>query len=256
MPITVEVCVPDAVSALAAERAGAHRVELCENLSVGGTTPSAGSISVACRETRIPVHVLIRPRAGGFVYSDVEIAVMRQDIVEAKRLGASGVVIGALTPQGSVDRRIVQLLVELARPMSVTFHKAFDFVPEPLLALETVIDVGIDRVLTSGGQPTALAGLPLIAELIRAARGRIRIMAGGRITESDLQSIAAAGVVDEVHIGSAASTVIADSTPSNPAIASQIPLNHGAVNSEALRRIVRSVGVSISVPFQSTEDRS
>ena len=140
--IMVEICVGDLESALAAEQGGADRVELCDNLSVGGTTPSAGTIAEACRRLTIPVHVLIRPRAGDFVPSPAELAAMRFDIEMARTLGAAGVVFGVLRPDATIDRDQTAALVELARPMSVTFHKAFDQMPDPERALETLIDPG------------------------------------------------------------------------------------------------------------------
>ena len=127
----VEICVGDLESALAAEQGGADRVELCDHLSVGGTTPSAGMIAEACRRLTIPVHVLIRPRAGDFVPSPAELATMRFDIEMARTLGAAGVVFGVLRPDATIDRDQTAALIELARPMSVTFHKAFDQTPEP-----------------------------------------------------------------------------------------------------------------------------
>ncbi len=150
--ITIEICVGDVESAIAAEVGGADRVELCDNLAVGGTTPSAGTIAEACRWLSIPVHVLIRPRAGDFVYSERELAVMRHDIEAAKALGADGVVLGVLTREGGIARDPVAALIALARPLSVTFHKAIDQASDPLELLDTLMTIGADRVLSSGGR--------------------------------------------------------------------------------------------------------
>ncbi len=168
--VQVEICVGDVASAIAAESGGADRVELCDNLLVGGTTPSAGTIAEACRRLSIPVHVLIRPRAGDFIYSEPEIAVMRHDIEVAKTLGAAGVVLGVLTRDATIDREQTAELVALARPLCVTFHKAFDQTAEPLEALDILIALGVERVLTSGGRPTALEGIETTRETGRSRR--------------------------------------------------------------------------------------
>ena len=168
--VKVEICVGDVASAIAAEAGGADRIELCDNLAVGGTTPSAGTIAESCRRLSIPVHVLIRPRGGDFIYSEPEIAVMRHDIETAKALGAAGVVLGVLTADGAIDRDQTAALIALARPLSVTFHKAFDQTAEPLEALETLIDLGVERVLTSGGRPTALEGIETLGAPGRSRR--------------------------------------------------------------------------------------
>lgn len=201
----VEICVQGVESALEAQRGGAHRVELCEDLTVGGVTPSAGAIAVACHTLTIPVHALIRPRGGDFCYSDVELDVMRHDIEAAKTLGASGVVLGILNRDASIDRERTAWLTALARPMSVTFHKAFDACPDPRVALELLIELGIDRILTSGQRASAMQGIELLGELVHLARGRIAIMAGGRIEEEHIPALCAAGV-EEVHIGSSVCT--------------------------------------------------
>jgi copper homeostasis protein len=199
----LEICVGDLESALAAEQGGADRVELCDNLAVGGTTPSAGSIAEACRRLAIPVHVLIRPRAGDFVPSPAELAAMRLDIEMARTLGAAAVVLGVLRPDATIDRDQTAALIELARPMSVTFHKAFDQTRELEQALETLIALGVDRVLTSGGRPTALEGMETLKRLVAQARGRISILTGGRLAPEILERIIAATGVREVHLGSA-----------------------------------------------------
>jgi copper homeostasis protein len=205
--IAIEICVGDVESAIAAEAGGADRVELCDNLGVGGTTPSIGTIAEACRWLSIPVHVLIRPRAGGFVYSERELAVMRRDIEAAKALGAAGVVLGFLDSEGRVDRDRTTALVELARPLSVTFHKAFDHAQDPFGAIDALMAMSIERVLTSGARATALEGLETLRSLVDRAAGRIAVMAGGRLALEHLDTLIRGSGVREIHIGSAACRV-------------------------------------------------
>jgi copper homeostasis protein len=198
---TIEICVQGVSSAIAAQAGGAHRVELCEDLTVGGVTPSAGAIAVACRSLAIPANVLIRPRGGDFCYSNFEYEVMRHDIETAKALGAAGVVLGLLNRDASIDQERTARLVALARPMSVTFHKAFDECRDPHAALALLIELGIGRILTSGQSPSAILGIERLSELVRLARGRTVIMAGGRIEETHISALREAGL-EEIHIGS------------------------------------------------------
>ena len=203
MPLRLEICVEGLANALAAGLGGAARIELCENLAVGGVTPSAGTIAESVARLTIPVQVLIRPRGGDFIYDEAERAAIRHDVREARRLGAAGVVVGALTTSGDVDRGFVAELVALARPLSVTFHKAFDEAADLESTLEDLIGLGIDRVLTSGARATAIEGLPTLAGLVRRSAGRIVILAGGRVSAADFDALAGVGI-REVHIGSAA----------------------------------------------------
>src|SRR5689334_22314281 len=198
-PLTIEVCVDSVESAMAAERGGADRVELCDNLLEGGTTPSAGAIAVARDRLGIRLHVIIRPRGGDFCYSDVEFAVMQHDVALAKQLGADGVVIGLLTADGAIDAERSRALIELARPLSVTFHRAFDMARDPYQALEDLIDLGVDRILTSGQEPSVIEGLDLIAELVQLAGDRVIIMPGGG-TERNIRKVVAHSGVREVHV--------------------------------------------------------
>lgn len=200
---TVEICVGDLESAIAAEAGGADRIELCDNLSAGGTTPSVGTIAEAFRWLSVPVHVLIRPRAGDFVYTARELGVMRRDIEAAKALGASGVVIGILHEDGRVDRDRTAELAELARPLSVTFHKAIDQACDTLEALDALIAIGVDRVLSSGARPTAVAGAVVLRSMVERAAGRIAVMAGGGLRVEHLETLVRVGGVSEIHLGSA-----------------------------------------------------
>jgi copper homeostasis protein len=197
--LVIEVCVDSVESALAAQQGGADRVELCDNLLEGGTTPSAGAIAVARERLSIGLHVIIRPRGGDFCYSDVEFEVMKRDIALAGQLGANGVVIGLLDRDGAVDLARSRALIELARPLSVTFHRAFDMARDPYQALEDLIGLGVDRLLTSGQEPSVLEGLDLIADLVRRAGDRIIIMPGGG-AERNIKKVVARSGVREVHV--------------------------------------------------------
>ncbi len=194
-----EVCIDSVEGALAAQQGGAQRVELCDNLVEGGTTPSIGTIELACRSASLDVNVMIRPRGGDFVYSDLEMDVMKADILAAKKCGASGVVFGLLTPDGRIDKDRTRALIAIARPMSVTFHRAFDLCSDPAEALEDLIDLGVARLLTSGQKADALSGAACIKSLVEQAKGRIIIMAGGGVNEKTLPLIAAQTGVSEVH---------------------------------------------------------
>jgi copper homeostasis protein len=217
--IMVEVCVGDIESAIAAEAGGAERIELCDNLAVGGTTPSAGTIAEACRWLSIPVHVLIRPRAGDFVYSERELGVMRHDIEVAKALGAAGIVLGVLTPERTVDRDQTAALVKAAWPLSVTFHKAVDQTRDLDEAIDALIALGVGRVLTSGGGQSALAGVASLAHLVQRASNQIAIMAGGGLLAEHVEQIIRASGVREIHLGSVVSRTVASEPPDRGAAA-------------------------------------
>ncbi|MGE3872203.1 MAG: copper homeostasis protein CutC [Parvibaculaceae bacterium] len=194
-----EICVDSVAGVRAAKAAGAHRVELCANLLEGGTTPSRGTIRRARSIAGIGLQVIVRPRGGDFLYDDDEFAIMRADIETAKEEGADGVVIGLLTADGQVDVARTRKLIAGARPLSVTFHRAFDMTLDPFAALEALIGLGVDRILTSGQEPSVLEGLPLIAELIRRAGDRIVIMPGAGITPRNAGRIIAEARPKEIH---------------------------------------------------------
>lgn len=195
----LEIAANSVASALAAEAGGAGRVELCSALEVGGLTPSHAAIALACERLDIPLHVLIRPRAGDFMFDDLECEVMRRDIEACKALGCAGVVIGALDGHGNVDSNRCRTLTDAAQGMAVTFHRAFDFARDPLAALEAVIELGCSRLLTSGQADDALAGAPLIRQLVERARGRISVMPGGGIDAHNIAAIAVATGAHEFH---------------------------------------------------------
>ncbi|PID55971.1 copper homeostasis protein CutC [candidate division KSB3 bacterium] len=198
--LTIEVCLDSIHSAVEAQKGGADRVELCDNLFEGGTTPSAGMIATVRKKIDIGLQVIIRPRGGDFCYSDDEYDSMTFDIETAKNLGADGVVIGILTPDGRVDIERCARLVEAARPMNVTFHRAFDVCRDPWEGLEDVISTGADRILTSGQEATVPEGLDTIAELVKRAGERIIIMPGCGITERNMEKVRRRSGAKEFHV--------------------------------------------------------
>lgn len=195
-----EVCANSVESCLAAQAGGANRVELCAGIPEGGTTPSYGDIAIA-REVlnNTLLHVIIRPRGGDFLYSPIEQRIMLKDISNARRLGADGVVLGCLTANGDIDLPLMQQLMEASQGMSVTFHRAFDVCRNPKRALEQLIDLGCDRILTSGQQPTAEQGISLLKELQQQADGRIILLAGCGVNENNIARIAAETDIREYH---------------------------------------------------------
>ena len=168
--ITVEVCLEDIESAIAAQLGGANRVELCDNLTVGGTTPSIGLIKLVRQQIEIDLQVIVRPRGGDFCYTNLEFGVMKSDVEAIKSAGANGIVIGILKPDATIDIQRTQELVRLAEPLPVTFHRAFDHTPDPLLSLEILADNGISRILSSGQATSALKGVRLLKQLKKNAR--------------------------------------------------------------------------------------
>jgi copper homeostasis protein len=197
--VIYEICVDSVAGVRAARVAGAHRVELCANLLEGGTTPSRGMIREARKIAGIGLNVMIRPRGGDFLFDGDEVAIMEADVEIAKAEGADAVVIGLLTAEGTVDVKRTRELMARARPLAVTFHRAFDMTPDPFEALETLIGLGVDRVLTSGQEASVLEGLPLIAELVRRAGNRIIVMPGGGITARNAGRIVAETKPREIH---------------------------------------------------------
>jgi len=196
----IEICANSVESCLAAQDGGANRVELCAGIPEGGTTPSFGEISVAreiLKSTRL--HVIIRPRGGDFCYSELELQRMLIDIRAAKSLGADGIVIGCLTTDGEIDVKACEKLLQAADGMATTFHRAFDRCKNPREALEQLIALGFDRVLTSGQQATAELGIPLLKELQAQSKGRIGIMAGCGVNEQNIHRIATETGVQQFH---------------------------------------------------------
>lgn len=196
----IEVCANGLQSALNAQKAGAGRVELCDNLFEGGTTPSPATIRLARRYLDIGLNVLIRPRGSDFLYDELEMELIREDILFCKDAGCDGVVVGFLQTDGTIDEATTKEIVELARPMEVTFHRAFDMSRDPFKALEAVIRTGADRILTSGQKNLAPDGRELISELVKLAGNRIIIMPGAGIDETNIERMIRDTGATEFHL--------------------------------------------------------
>jgi len=190
MKTIVEICAGSLNSALAACEGGAQRIELCDNLYEGGTTPSMAYLKLARERIPILLHVLIRPRGGDFCYNEVEYEMMKEDIKVCKELSMDGVVIGMLNPDGTVDEKRTAELTMLARPMSVTFHRAFDMVPDPMEALISLKWIGVDRILTSGQKVNVVEGKELVKELIDKAGGNLIILPGAGLNVDNIKEFA------------------------------------------------------------------
>jgi copper homeostasis protein len=214
--VRFEVCVDGVDGVLAAGAAGAHRVELCAGLSEGGLTPSAGAVAAAVGAGAVDVNVLIRPRGGDFIYDRHEVRAMRHD-VEAAAAGAHGVVVGALTADGDVDAAVCREVLAGAGGLSVTFHRAFDMARRPHDALAAVVDLGCQRLLTSGQEATALEGAPLIAELVAAGGDRLVVMPGGGVTAGNVRRLVELTGAREVHF-TARTTVDSPARYRNPRV--------------------------------------
>lgn len=199
MKYTFEICANSAESCVAAQQGGAQRVELCAAIPEGGTTPSYGEISVTRKLIDIRLHVIIRPRGGDFLYTAEEIDIMEEDIRMTRQAGADGVVFGCLTPDGELDRKAMERLMKVSEGLSVTFHRAFDYVKDPFRVMEELTGMGVDRILTSGQQPTAFQGADLLRRLVDQAAGRIIIMPGCGVNETNIAELAARTGASEFH---------------------------------------------------------
>lgn len=195
-----EICANSVESCIAAQKGGAHRVELCTGIPEGGTTPSYGEISIARKLlTSTRLHVIIRPRGGDFLYSPIEVETMLKDIEMARQLKVDGIVLGCLTADGEIDRPVMEKLMQASEGLSVTFHRAFDVCRNASKGLEEIISLGCDRILTSGQQPTAESGIPLLKKLNKQAAGRIILLAGCGVNENNIHRIAAETGIEEFH---------------------------------------------------------
>jgi copper homeostasis protein len=193
-----EACVGNYNEAVLAVQKGADRIELCDNLLEGGTTPSYGTIKKTIEKLDIPVMVIIRPRGGNFIYTEAEVDIMKYDIQMCKKLGAYGVVIGVIS-DGKVDKKIIKELVDLAKPMSITFHMAFDEIEDKNTAIDELIELGIDRILTKGGNQDAMSGKDSLKSLVEYAKGRISIMPGKGVNKENRQFLLEYTGTDEIH---------------------------------------------------------
>lgn len=198
-PVTLEICVDSLQGALAAEQGGADRVELCDNLAEGGTTPSGGMIAEVVGRLSIPVFVMVRPRGGDFALSSDEVAIMLRDIALAQACGARGIVTGVLETDGRVHAVRMRELVRAAAPLPVTFHRAFDVVEDAEDAMAALARVGVRRILTSGQAPSAAEGAPRLAQLVERAPQGITIVAAGGITEDNAAELVRSTGVSEIH---------------------------------------------------------
>ena len=197
--MNIEICCNSIQSAANAQSAGAHRIELCQDLENGGTTPSYAAIKYCVETLRLDVFVLIRPRSGNFCYNELEIETMAEDVRTCKTLGVAGIVVGFLTPDGHIDTALPRRFVELAHPLPVTFHRAFDRVPDWKNSLEEVIDCGCARILTSGCRPSVEEGIGERRQIVAQAGTRITILAGGGVTPSNVKHLIQETGVQEVH---------------------------------------------------------
>lgn len=195
----IEICCGSIQSSANAKAGGAVRVELCQGLIEGGTTPSPATIEYAVKELGLQVFVLVRPRGGDFCYNELEIKTMEEDVEFCKRAGVAGIVVGFLHPDGSIDTELTRRFVKLAAPLPVTFHRAFDRCPEPLKALEQIIDCGCARILTSGCKPTAMEGADMLQQLVKQANGRIKILAGSGVTPENAAALRQKTGAPEIH---------------------------------------------------------
>jgi copper homeostasis protein len=195
----IEICVEGIDGALAAAQAGADRIELCASLVEGGITPSLSTIRHAREMLQIPVHVIIRPRGGDFLYSPSELGTMADDVKACAQIGVAGVVFGCLLPDGTIDEDTMSALVVAADEMAVTCHRAFDMTRDPDEAIEALVRCGVDRVLTSGQRDTAVEGMAILQRTVKAAAGRIKVMACGALDETNIRNVLLQSGADELH---------------------------------------------------------
>lgn len=198
--MTLEIAVYSPEAAIVAQKAGADRIELCSAPAEGGLTPGTGIMKLVRNELQIPIHVMIRPREGDFCYSELEFRAMMMEIAEAKKAGMDGIVCGILTKKGMVDEKRLKILVEIAKPLNVTFHRAFDMSMNPEESLEKLINCGVSRILTSGGKQTALQGIGMIRKLVKLSAGRIKIMPGSGINEHNINELLQIEGIEEFHL--------------------------------------------------------
>ncbi len=215
--LTIEICAGSLDDALAAEKVGAARIELNSSLFLGGLTPSLGALRLVKKQTHLKVMTMVRPRAAGFLYTDAEFETMKEDAALFIEHGADGIVFGFLQQNGRIDLKRCEALVKIAGNKEKVFHRAIDVVPDPLKALDELIELGFTRVLTSGQEPTAYEGADLIAEMVRHAKGRIEILPGGGITAKNADKLVKATGVTQIHFA-ALKALPEPSTALNPSI--------------------------------------
>jgi len=242
-----EICANSVQSCIEAQKGGADRVELCAGIPEGGTTPSYGEILIARKHLSIKLHVIIRPRGGDFLYSPTELEIMENDIINAKKLGADGVVIGCLNSSGNINIEFCKKLISVTKGMSITFHRAFDCCQNQLMALEQIIDMGCERILTSGGYSTAEEGIMQLKILNKAAHGRIKIMAGCGVNQNNIAKIHKNTDIKEFHF-SARETFRSKMQFQNPKIYMGLPgIKENEITettSSKVKKIVKAISES------------
>ncbi|MDH2998748.1 copper homeostasis protein CutC [Pasteurellaceae bacterium LFhippo2] len=242
--MNIEICVDNIESVITANQFPIKRIELCGALSVGGITPNYGFIKQAQNCSKVPLMLMIRPRAGDFIYSNDEVDMMFADIAMAQELGIQGVVFGALTAKGDIDLAITQKLVEASKGMEITFHRAFDLCNDPFMALEQLIDLGCDRILTSGQQATAFDGILTIQKLVQQAKGRIQIMAGCGVNEHNAKQIIEQTAISDIHFSAKGQrkSLMQSTSPATMGTNSQDDLLDIA-DSAKIRNILNNMGI-------------
>lgn len=234
----LEICASNYQSANNAQNAGAHRIELCSELAVGGITPSYGLIKQVIENLSIPVFVLIRPRSGDFTYSDADFEIMKQDIQMCKKLGCKGIVSGVLNSDNTIDIERTKTLIELSKPLPFTFHRAFDWTPNPFEALKSLINLNVNRILTSGQAISAEKGILILNQLHQLANGALTILPGSGINPNNILIFKAAGF-KEVHCSAVLASEIQSSAPIM--LNSPVFLNDGqeiASNQEVIKAMI------------------
>jgi copper homeostasis protein len=249
----IEIPVYSIESALKALDGGADRIEVCADAGEGGTTPSQGTVEVIRQNVSIDVYAMLRPRGGDFLYTSYEFHAMKRDLSQFMRLSVDGIVFGILNRDGTIDKKRCAEILQRARPLKATFHRAFDVTSDPFQALEDCIELGFDRILTSGQRKTALEGAPLISELRSRANGRIQIMAGAGITESTVEEVVRITQVDEIHF-SASTYASSLMEHTNEAVVMGANGRSGndfrSVDMECIRRIrAKAEAVKGNIPF-------
>lgn len=241
----VEVAADSVASAWAAEKGGAKRIELCENLPQGGVTPSYGKLLVVKEKCNLPINVLIRPRKGDFLYTSEELEVILKDVEICRELGMNGIVFGALTRDGNIDLEMTQLVFDCAKDMDFTFHRAFDLCQNPLEAIDQLKEMGIKRILTSGQKPTAPQGAENIASYIQAAKGAISFMVGGGVRPESVAPLLAIADIHEFHTSGATPVKSQMNFKGNTPLGAEDPeaeFTWNQTNEEVIRALVDKVG--------------
>jgi len=238
-PLLLEIAANSLASAVAAQEAGAGRIELCASLGEGGLTPSYATLALTRERLRIPLYVLIRPRAGDFLYDELELETMQRDIEACVKLGCDGVVVGALDADGDIAREPCRTLIEAAGSLGVTFHRAFDLARDPRAALEAIVALGCERILTSGAQPSACEGAGLIRELVEQAGARIVVMPGAGVDPDNIAALRAATGAHEFH--ASAKRTLASRMRHRPPLLGDMQAGESRSDAGLIRRMLQAL---------------